>query len=244
MRRPKRCGADRIAFTLIELMVVIIIILVVTSMSLVFLGPFLRGSEVKYSGQIVFAAFSKARQYAGQKRRGCFIGFEATKNDAGAVVYNTINFYEDTNNDGLFQPPPGAGTDQRINEQPQRLPGLVRFMPHTTGNLIVPFTLPLYTVTGQPLRVDIVGVRPDGTLQNGIKQQLRDGVSAWTFDQGLTPAGTPAGDIILQPADPTSTTNGDWTSPPVLDTVCIDLDPQIGIIRKVEYVRTAVTRFP
>lgn len=211
-------------FTLIEMLVVIIIIIVVTSMSLVFLGPFLQGNEVKRAGRIVHAAFSKGRQLAGQKRRIHYLLFDSTM--------NSISLWEDTDNNKQYS----AATDQRVADQAVVLPGRIGFArgPNAIVNGVT----------------RVVGVRPDGSLTQGdaptANKQLSDYKTASAFDAGLVNPNTATGDIVLQPINPASATPTIWTPWPnsaVVDTVLIDLDPLTGIVRKVEYVRTTNTRF-
>ncbi len=210
-------GRGEVGFTLIEMLVVIIIIIVITSMSLVFLGPFLQGNEVKRAGRIVHAAFSKGRQLAGQKRRIHYLLFDSTM--------NSISLWEDTDNDKRY-----TAADQRVADQAVVLPGRIGFArgPNAIINNVT----------------RVVGIRPDGSLTQGdaatANKQLSEYKTASAFDAGLVNPNTASGDIVLQPINPAG---GPWPTGSVVDTVLIDLDALTGIVRKVEYVRTTNRSF-
>jgi len=81
-------------FTLIELLVVIGIIILIASMSLVYLPNLMRGEGLKQGGQLIDGLFRQARQLASNKRQMHFLVFYPDK--------GMIRMYEDTDMDNTF----------------------------------------------------------------------------------------------------------------------------------------------
>jgi prepilin-type N-terminal cleavage/methylation domain-containing protein len=80
-------------FTLVELLVVITIVMILLSVSIVFLGG-MSGSAVKSSARIVQSVFMRTAQYATTQRVMFFIVFDKDK--------SFMSVYEDSDEDGQF----------------------------------------------------------------------------------------------------------------------------------------------
>ncbi len=210
----------RNGFSLIKILVAIIVIIAITSMLLfIILVPFLQGNDVKRAGKFVHAVFTKGRQLAGYKKRIYYLVFDPTA--------NSISFWEDTDNNKQYS----ALLDQPLSNEAMVLPAGIGFARGPNG--IINRT------------TCIVGIRPDGSLTQGDAATpnlpLSDFQTASVFDAGVAENPQMAtGDIVLQPINPAG---GPWPGTERVDTVLIDIDPKMGIIRKVEYVKSKNTTF-
>lgn len=103
------------AFTLIEMLVVISIIVVVTSLSVSALSVFLRGQNVKAGGRIVQTTFLQARQLAATKRVMTWLDFNPNT--------HIMTLWEDDGNGQWDDPEPAAF----LVGKPEPLPRTVEF---------------------------------------------------------------------------------------------------------------------
>lgn len=95
---------EQTGFTLIELLVVITIVIIVLSISVVFLQQFFSGNAVKYSAQIVRGVFMKTAQLAVTERQMYFIAFDKEK--------SFMSIYEDSDGNNEFN----KSEDKQVGE--------------------------------------------------------------------------------------------------------------------------------
>ena len=82
-------GGSLTGFTLIELIVVISIIVLMTSISMVFVSKFIKSENLKHGGLILRTTFMKVRQLAATQRIMHFLVFEP--NTSSMTIYKDIN---------------------------------------------------------------------------------------------------------------------------------------------------------
>jgi Tfp pilus assembly protein FimT len=137
--RQNRAGAfgGRRAFTLLELLVVITIIIIMTTISILMLGMFLQGQRVKSGGRIVMAAFNKARQLAASERVWHFLVFDTNTTPQQLVIWrdNSRDFRLQYN--VAWTPSQPANVDKPADGQdPIVLPDNVVFLTRSTNNAL------------------------------------------------------------------------------------------------------------
>ncbi|MEK7449209.1 MAG: prepilin-type N-terminal cleavage/methylation domain-containing protein [Planctomycetota bacterium] len=135
-------------FSLIELLVVIGIIMMLSSISLIFISGFLKDERLKQGGLIVQSVFRKSQQLAATQRQMHFLVFETDK--------SLMVIYKDTNENQIYD----AATDEQVDES-IILPKEIKFLTGVQGP-------PLFRLT-QPY----LGFRSDGSLMmpTGVSDQ-------------------------------------------------------------------------
>lgn len=80
-------------FTLLELLVVIIIIVILSGMTLALMGVFLRDQGIRQGGNMVQNTLNMCRQYAAEKRVMHFVVFKNNENESCGImkIYRDIN---------------------------------------------------------------------------------------------------------------------------------------------------------
>jgi type II secretory pathway pseudopilin PulG len=151
------------AFTLLELLVVITIIIIMTTVSVVLFGSFTQDKKLKSAGSIVQSAFNKARQLATSERVWHFVVFDTTTNPQQMIIWR------DADRDFRLN----VNKDQRVEcQDPIVLPDNVVF--NTTSS-------PNAMWGGAPPHL---AFRPDGTIEIGGPSPGED--------RALDPASLPA----------------------------------------------------
>ncbi|HZN61030.1 MAG TPA: prepilin-type N-terminal cleavage/methylation domain-containing protein [Planctomycetota bacterium] len=109
---------SRRGFTLIELMVVIIIILILSGMTLAMMSVFMRDQGIRQAGNMVQNTISLSRQYAAEKRVMHFVVF-SNNDKEGCGIMRT---YKDINNSKSYD-----NGDLEIEGGTVQLPAMVIF---------------------------------------------------------------------------------------------------------------------
>lgn len=199
----RRSGGHRDAesgFTLIEMLVVISIIIVVSTMSLAFLSLFSRGQSVKEGARIVQAAFGECRQMAAAKRQVHFIHFPRYATNTGNV-YDRIVYFADSDvvlaNKGVCNQPNGNGPGDRKEEREVFLPKSVQFSDATPPNNS------LFNAANQPGTYwPYLCFRPDGTIQMPTTAVTDKSMNNPATSQTNTIARQNADIVLFRPAGP------------------------------------------
>lgn len=116
LRSATRQGREG-GFTLFEMLIVIMIIVLVAGTSIATLNTFFRGQEVKQGAGLVSQAFTRCKQLASTERRVHFMVFDNV-GDAGR-----IQTFVDANSNHVYDPK----TDKEIPGAPVDLPRFVKF---------------------------------------------------------------------------------------------------------------------
>jgi prepilin-type N-terminal cleavage/methylation domain-containing protein len=89
---------DRSGFTLIEMLIVIVIIVILAGVSVALLGVFLRGQGVRQGAAILSQAIAECKQEAARKHRPCILVFSGAGQDAH------LELHEDRTLSGIYRP--------------------------------------------------------------------------------------------------------------------------------------------
>lgn len=92
-------------FSLVEMMVVVMIILVLVTGSISILSVFMRGQGIKQAGRLVGAQFMQARQRSTSEKIVYFLVLDGTR--------HTMKLYKDTNLSRNLE----IGTDEQVGEE-------------------------------------------------------------------------------------------------------------------------------
>ncbi|MBI3097467.1 MAG: prepilin-type N-terminal cleavage/methylation domain-containing protein [Planctomycetes bacterium] len=190
-------------FTLLEMLVVVAIIIVVSTMSLAFLSLFSRGQSVKEGARIVQAAFAECRQMAAAKRQVHFIHFPMFASSNGNV-YDRMVFFADSDvvlsNKGVCNKPNGNGAGDRRDEREIFLPKSVQFLNGSPPTSSV-FNSPM---PGGPQSYwPYLGFRPDGTIQLPVNSSVQDkSMNNPATSTNGTQAKSNADIVLFRPAGP------------------------------------------
>lgn len=114
-------GNAKKGFTLIEMLVVLIIIGIMTTITLALMGVLSEGSSLTTSVQLLRETFSEARGLATSTNKTYFIRIEDETIDN--IKRGKLTIYSDTDKDGLFT----AASDTPIDSRPTELMNFVVF---------------------------------------------------------------------------------------------------------------------
>lgn len=92
-------------FSLVEMMVVVVIILVLVTGSISILSVFMRGQGIKQAGRLVNAQFMQARQRSTAEKIVYFLQLDGSR--------HTMKLYKDTNLNRTLE----IGTDEAVGEE-------------------------------------------------------------------------------------------------------------------------------
>jgi len=98
MKQNKGSFTPRPGFTLIELMIVIIIIVIMAGMSVALLSSFFRGQDARQGAAIISQAAALCKQEAASRHRVAFLVFSAKGQEAW------VEIHDDTPLSGQYQP--------------------------------------------------------------------------------------------------------------------------------------------
>jgi prepilin-type N-terminal cleavage/methylation domain-containing protein len=88
----------RSGFTLIEMLIVIVIIVILAGVSVALLGVFLRGQGVRQGAAMVSQALAQCKQEAARKHHPCILVFSGSGQDA------RLELHEDRTLSGVYRP--------------------------------------------------------------------------------------------------------------------------------------------
>ena len=171
--RQTKGDARKGGFTLIEMLIVIIIIVILAGVSVALLGMFFRGQGVRQGAAIVSQVIAEAKQAAAKTHRVHFVVFSKTKTEAWLEIH-TDNIL---NPDGIYQ---GDQDPMSTDADPALDPGRIDLPKHVQFE---------YSPTW-------IGFTPSGYcyFSSGFKE-----IQASTFDavmNGGSP--NPVGDMIIK----------------------------------------------
>lgn len=126
-------------FSLVEMMVVVMIILVLVTGSISILSVFMRGQGIKQAGRLVNAQFMQARQRATSEKIVYFLYLDGTR--------HTMKLYRDTNLSRSLE----LATDEMVGDE-HPLTKSIEFLTGTPGSLM-----------GLPAGATYIRFYPDGS---------------------------------------------------------------------------------
>ena len=151
-------------FTLVEMMVVVVIILVLVTGSISILNVFMRGQSIKQAGRIINSQFMQARQRSTSEKVVYFLEFDG--------VRNTMKLYKDTNLNRSLD----VGTDEMVGDE-HPLPKTIAFETSVAGSMMA-LPAPIY-----------VRFYPDGSCILPVGEKTFDPDTALTADLVLMQPG-------------------------------------------------------
>ena len=204
------------AFTLLELIVVIAIILVLAGGSVAVLGMFGKSASVKHAGRIIQSQFYRARQLAASTRVYHFLFIESVPGATPPVsITSKMTIYRDLPNGATprgFVYPVAAGDDTVVGASVELPKGTMFKIAGAPPPCATPATAGMGLAwSGGPLNrgILILAFRPDGSI-GAIPARADYATPAYGLVGG---PGNPIADLVIAQIDNQGGVNVDYSFP-------------------------------